>query len=77
MKMINECLDRLFNDKKPLKIKWQAFIENDKLYFYHYQHNLLIYDLKQSKSEFVFYETRTDLRGLNAALQYLKSKNFN
>ena len=77
MKMVNKCLDRLFNSKKPLKIKWQAFIENNKLYFYHYQHKLLIYDFEKNKSEFIFYETKTDLRGLNFALQYLKNKNFN
>jgi len=74
MKLVNECLNRLFDGKKPLKIKWQAFIEDNKLHFYHYQHNLLIFNLEQNKVEFTFYETRTDLRGLMAAIEYLKNK---
>jgi hypothetical protein len=71
LKSVTKILDRTFENKKPLKSKWSADIEENKLIFYHYQHILLIYDLTEKQELYSFHETRTDKRGLISALKYL------
>ena len=71
MKQVNICLDRALSGEKPLMHKYRAFIHTNRLFLYHYQHLLLVFNLIEKKSEFTWYETPTDKRGLNAALTYL------
>ena len=71
MKQITECLDRAFNNKKPLKKKWRAgilTIENVSL--------LMAYDLNNHVYLHEWYETSADLRGLNAAKKYLEEHSY-
>lgn len=75
MKSVNKILDRLFEGKKPLKSKWWAYIEDDKVFFNHYQHLILIYDISKGEDLYSFSETKTDQRGINSAIAYLEKRN--
>ena len=80
MKQITECLDRAFNNKKPLKKKWRAgilTIENvSLLIMFHYHHMFMAYDLNNHVYLHEWYETSADLRGLNAAKKYLEEHSY-
>ena len=73
MKQIDEVLGRALRGERPLAHKYRAFIKEDKLGLFHYQHLLLVYDLKEKKADYTWHETPTDKRGLDAALKYLDS----
>ena len=73
MKAVSECLKRFFNKERKLKSKWTAIsAEDGRLLFYHYQHLILVYNIKEHKENYRWHETRTDLRGVNAALKWLQ-----
>ena len=74
MKQIQECLDRAFTNKKPLKKKWRAIISDNKLILVHYQHLILVYDLIDNVIIYSWWEKSADKRGLDAALEYLEKK---
>jgi hypothetical protein len=81
MKQIDECLDRLFDGKPPLKKKWQARIQEVYLVercllLYHYTHLVLAVDLDTKEIHRQWWEKPTDKRGLDAALKYLREKNL-
>lgn len=72
MKQIDECLDRAFSGKKPLKKKWRAFITQGVLFLYHYHHLVLVYDIDTDWIVKEWWEKQADKRGLEAAKAYLK-----
>lgn len=77
MKQIDTCLDRHFSGQKPLKAKWQArwHHENpDVLILFHYQHVVLLANMKTKDIIYEWWEVPTDKRGLDAAKDYLKKK---
>lgn len=79
MKQINDCLDRFFANKKPLKAKWQARWHNEYehiMILFHYQHVVLVYDTKEHHILKEWWEVPTDKRGLDAAKEYLKNHNI-
>ncbi|CDQ41937.1 hypothetical protein [Virgibacillus salexigens] len=83
MKQITECLDRAFQNKRPLKKKWVAFLEWQQdvqrpyLYLYHYHHLILIYDPISYYSLYEWHEKKSDYRGLLAAKKYLNERHYN
>lgn len=77
MKQINDCLDRFFENKPPLKKKWLPITHDNYpncLILFHYHHLVLVYDLNEKKPLYQWWELPTDKRGLDAALDYLKNK---
>lgn len=78
MKQIDEALNRFFENKKQLKQKWIAIkhIEDNKdhLLLYHYQHLVLVVDLKNYSIQYEWWECPTDKRGLDAAKIYIENK---
>lgn len=79
MKQIEECLDRVFQTQKPLKKKWRAFFDfNDNgeqiLLLYHYQHLILVLNMRLQAIEYIWYEKDADKRGLISAINYLVDK---
>jgi hypothetical protein len=74
MKQITECLDRAFNNEKPLKRKWRAVVsqENNYLFLVHYQHLVLVYDLDNENILHEWWELPADKRGLDSAKQYIQ-----
>ena len=72
MKQIEECLERAFDRKAPLKKKWKAFIVDERyLALYHYQHLVLFYDFETKKITREWWEKPADKRGLEAAKAFL------
>lgn len=79
MKQIEECLERFFYDKKPLKKKWQArsHPENEDIFLlFHYHHLVLVVDLSVGKILKEWWELPADKRGLDAAKKYLKEHDY-
>lgn len=80
MKQIQECLDRAFDDKPPLRKKWRAQILRltdypfPVLVLMHYDHLCLLYCTERSKPLHTWWEKPTDKRGLDAALAYLERR---
>ena len=78
MKQIDEALNRFFDGRKQLKQKWVAIKQqkdlNEFLVLYHYQHIILIINLKDLSIKYKWYECPTDKRGLDAALKYIENK---
>lgn len=78
LKSVQVAFERYFNLQKPLKSKWQVTTYFDKrdgktyLCFYHYQHLLLMYDFKQQRVCYTWWEKPTDKRGLDSALMIIK-----
>lgn len=78
MKQIDECLDRVFEGKKPLSKKWKClkftedFGQQVEFYtLYHYQHIVLVYCITTNTIIYEWWEKPTDKRGLDAARTYL------
>lgn len=77
MKQINECLDRFFENQKPLKKKWQARWHPDHdniILLFHYHHLVLAFDVKTKKLLHQWWELPADKRGLESAKKYLENK---
>jgi hypothetical protein len=72
MKAVRESLRRALNGIRPLKNKWTAIVDEEELRFYHYQHQILAYNLDERRILYTWWEVPTDKRGIDAALQYLK-----
>lgn len=69
-KTIQKQIDRALNNLKPQKSKWTCIIKDNNFYLFHYQHLLLIFN-KEKGCSYQWYQTRTDLRGLNFGIKYL------
>lgn len=79
MKQMNDCLDRFFEGRTPLKAKWQARWHKDYshiMILFHYQHVVLVYDTAEQKVLHEWWEVPTDKRGLDAAKEYLAKKEW-
>jgi hypothetical protein len=81
MKQVDACMDRAFQEKNQNNTKWRAFIHEERnglkyLLLIHYQHAILIYDLTAQQIHYSFWECPTDKRGLNAAIEYLRTKSY-
>jgi len=72
MKQIDECFDRHFAGKKPLAKKWQVRRIEHCLFLFHYHHKVLVYDTREKRVAFQWWEKPADKRGLDAAKEYLK-----
>lgn len=80
---MDECLDRFFANKDPLRKKWFAFgvisgrkydVQHPILHLYHYTHLVLRYNLETHEILEEWWEKPADKRGLDAAKAYLKDK---
>lgn len=75
MKQVQTCMDRVFEGKKPHKAnKWKAYILDDILYVYNYQHLSLKFDIQNKEVVYKWYEKRADKRGLVSVLLYLEQR---
>ncbi|MNM57585.1 hypothetical protein D3C81_687940 [compost metagenome] len=77
MKQVEDCLNRFFENKQPLKHKLQARWHkehNHVVLVFHYQHLLLAYDTENKTILHQWWEVPTDKRNLEAAIKYLKNK---
>lgn len=77
MKQIDECLERFFTGKPPLKRKWQARWYKDYphiMILFHYQHIILVYDTHKKEILYEWWEVPADKRGLEAAKKWLDNK---
>lgn len=77
---MQECLDRAFNNQRPPDSKkWKGiWIEHPEygkvLYLYHYHHVVLVYDDKNHRLLYQWWEKQADKRGLESAKEYLEAR---
>jgi hypothetical protein len=81
MKQISSCLNRAFNGQAPLKsskwkgvMRWKEEQRKYYLYLYHYQHLVLVYDVKEHYYLFWWYEKPADKRGFESAVEWLENR---
>ncbi|GAK43496.1 hypothetical protein TCA2_5994 [Paenibacillus sp. TCA20] len=72
MKQINECFDRFFNNKLPLKKRWYIVdAPGDNIWLFHYTHLILVFNKTTKEIIHEWSSTAADKRGLKAAKDYL------
>lgn len=74
MKQIQDCFDRHFEGKPPLKKKWQLRESDNVLFLFHYHHLIMIYEMTKNKIMYEWWERPADKRGLDAAKAYCSQK---
>ena len=82
MKQIDKCLVDAFAGKKPApSSKWKAIIlrknHDYKLFVFHYQHTVLVFNINEWSSFYEWWEKPADRRGLESCLEWLRENERN